>query len=183
MAHTLHDLGLTCPGAPAPGLLFVGVALGALGLATSLILIANRHGVRAREIVDLEWSQVEFGRNAKLHMRRVKGGVPSVHPLRSDEIRALRKRRTIGATLCSLPSAVSHSLLTPSIARSTPIGVRAALSFSGPRALLRHACSSMLVGKGHSTRHMPDWLGHASITHTLKYTAPLTERSKDFWRD
>jgi integrase len=59
----------------------------------TLILVAFRHGLRAAEICDLEWSQVEFGRSASLHVRRVKNGKPSVHPLRGDEIRALRELR------------------------------------------------------------------------------------------
>src|SRR5262249_10806007 len=57
----------------------------------TLILIAFRHGLRASEICDLEWSQVEFGRSASLHVTRGKNGKPSVHPLRGDEIRALRE--------------------------------------------------------------------------------------------
>ena len=66
-----------------------------------LILIAFRHGLRAAEICDLEWSQVEFGRSASLHVRRVKNGKPSVHPLRGDEIRALRElRRQFPDRLC-----------------------------------------------------------------------------------
>jgi integrase len=59
----------------------------------TLIMIAFRHGLRAQEICDLEWSQVEFGRSACLHIRRVKNGKPSVHPLRGDEVRALRELR------------------------------------------------------------------------------------------
>src|ERR1700757_2880554 len=59
----------------------------------TLILIAFRHGLRAVESCDLEWSQVEFGRSASLHVRRVKNGKPSVHPLRGDEVRALRELR------------------------------------------------------------------------------------------
>src|SRR5271170_2868448 len=59
----------------------------------TLILIAFRHGLRAVEICDLELSQVEFGRAASLHVRRVKNGKPSVHPLRGDEIRSLRELR------------------------------------------------------------------------------------------
>src|SRR5260370_31220180 len=38
----------------------------------TLILVAYRHGLRAVEICDLEWSQVEFDRNATLHVRRAK---------------------------------------------------------------------------------------------------------------
>jgi Phage integrase family len=59
----------------------------------TLILIAFRHGLRACEICDLEWSQIEFGRSASLYVRRAKNGKPSVHPLRGDEIRALREIR------------------------------------------------------------------------------------------
>jgi len=57
----------------------------------TMILMAFRHGLRAAELVDLRWEQVELGRNAVLHVRRVKQGVPSVHPLQGDEMRALRE--------------------------------------------------------------------------------------------
>src|SRR6516225_5931624 len=59
----------------------------------TLILVAFRHGLRASEICDLDWSQAELGRSAALHVRRAKNGKPSVHPLRGDEIRALRELR------------------------------------------------------------------------------------------
>jgi type 1 fimbriae regulatory protein FimB/type 1 fimbriae regulatory protein FimE len=47
----------------------------------------------ASEIADLEWSQVEFGRAATLHVHRAKNGKASAHPLRGDEARALRELR------------------------------------------------------------------------------------------
>ena len=53
-----------------------------------MILIAFRHGLRASELCDLRWDQVEFGA-AVLHVRRVKNGTPSTHPLRGDELRAI----------------------------------------------------------------------------------------------
>jgi integrase len=49
--------------------------------------VAYRHGLRAVEICDLEWSQVEFDRAATLHVRRAKNGKPAAHPIRGDEIR------------------------------------------------------------------------------------------------
>jgi type 1 fimbriae regulatory protein FimB/type 1 fimbriae regulatory protein FimE len=58
-----------------------------------LIVTAYRHGSRAKEACELEWRQVEFGRNAALHVRRVKNGKPSVHPIRGDELRMLTALR------------------------------------------------------------------------------------------
>src|SRR5438270_1863964 len=56
----------------------------------TMILVAYRHGLRASELTDLRWDQVEFS-SATLHVRRVKQGTPSTHPLLGNELRALRK--------------------------------------------------------------------------------------------
>src|SRR5476651_151339 len=54
------------------------------------ILVAYRHGLRASEVCDLRWEQIDWN-SATLHVRRVKSGKPSTHPVRGDELRALRK--------------------------------------------------------------------------------------------
>jgi integrase len=46
----------------------------------TMILVAYRHGLRVSELVDLRWDQVDF-RTATLHVRRVKQGTPSTHPI------------------------------------------------------------------------------------------------------
>ena len=56
----------------------------------TMVLVAYRHGLRASELVDLRWAQVDF-RTATLHVRRVKQGTPSTHPILGDELRALRR--------------------------------------------------------------------------------------------
>jgi integrase len=56
----------------------------------TMILVAYRHGLRAAEACDLRWDQVEFNA-AVLHVRRVKNGTPSTHPVLGDELRALRR--------------------------------------------------------------------------------------------
>src|SRR5712675_1324212 len=56
----------------------------------TMILVAFRHGLRSSEVADLRWDQVDFTR-AVLHVRRAKGGTPSVHPLSGSEMRALRR--------------------------------------------------------------------------------------------
>jgi integrase len=44
-----------------------------------MVLIGYRHGLRASELCDLQWSQVELA-TGRLHVRRAKNGSPSVHP-------------------------------------------------------------------------------------------------------
>lgn len=55
-------------------------------------LVTYRHGLRASEVCDLQWQQIELA-EGRLHVHRVKNGTPSVHPIRGDEMRALRKLR------------------------------------------------------------------------------------------
>jgi type 1 fimbriae regulatory protein FimB/type 1 fimbriae regulatory protein FimE len=64
-----------------------------------MILVAYRHGLRASELTDLRWDQVDF-RTATLHFRRVKQGNPGTHPILRDELRMLRRlqrERPLGA--------------------------------------------------------------------------------------
>jgi type 1 fimbriae regulatory protein FimB/type 1 fimbriae regulatory protein FimE len=56
----------------------------------TMVLVAYRHGFRAAELVDLRWDQIDFASGA-LHVRRVKRGTPSTHPILGDELRALRR--------------------------------------------------------------------------------------------
>jgi integrase len=56
----------------------------------TMMLVAYRHGLRVSELVDLRWDQIEFASGA-LHVRRVKQGTPSTHPILGDELRALRR--------------------------------------------------------------------------------------------
>jgi integrase len=58
----------------------------------TMILLAFRHGLRAAELCDLRWDQVDLNA-AVLHVRRVKNGTPSTHPLLGDEMRLRRLQR------------------------------------------------------------------------------------------
>jgi len=57
---------------------------------TTMILMAFRHGLRASELCSLRWEQVDLG-HGRLHVHRLKNGMPSVHPLTGTELRALRR--------------------------------------------------------------------------------------------
>ena len=111
----------------------------------TLILIAFRHGLRAVEICDLEWSQVEFGRAASLHVRRAKNGKPSVHPLRGDEVRALRelRRQTEGGFVFETER--GGPFTSDAVNRLVKrIGERAGFPFLLHAHMLRHACGYAL---------------------------------------
>ena len=150
----------------------------------TLILVAFRHGLRAAEICDLEWSQVEFGRSAALHVRRVKNGKPSVHPLRGDEIRALRElRRQFPDVGFVFATERGGPFTADAVNRLIKrIGARAGFAFPVHAHMLRHGCGYTLANKGHDTRAIQDWLGHRSIQHTVRYTELSPTRFKDFWR-
>ena len=150
----------------------------------TMILLAFRHGLRAIEICDLEWSQVEFGRNASLHVRRAKNGKPSVHPLRGDELRALRELQRTAKTPLVFETERETGFTPDAVNRQIKgIGKRAGLPFSVHAHMLRHACGYALANKGHDTRAIQDWLGHRSIQHTVCHTELTPTRFKDFWRD
>ena len=151
----------------------------------TMILTAYRHGLRAKEIAELEWSQIEFGRSAALHVRRAKGGRPSVHPIRGDELRALTALRRDYSDTAYVFTTERGTPFTPDAINRLvkTIGVRAGLSISVHCHMLRHSCGYKLANDGHDTRAIQDWLGHVSIQHTVRYTELSSVRFKDFWRD
>jgi integrase len=151
----------------------------------TLIMVGYRHGLRAVELAGLQWDQVEFGRSARLHVRRAKGGTPSVHPIQGDELRMLtalrRKYPESGYVFASergtsfTPDAINRLIKN--------IGKRAKLSMPIHCHMLRHSTGYALANRGVDTRAIQAWLGHVSIAHTTRYTALSSARFKDFWRD
>jgi integrase len=77
-----------------------------------LIIVAYRHGLRAKEACELEWSKVEFGRSASLHVRRAKKGKPAVHPIRGDELRMLTALRKEYPGAGQLPPQLARPAVT-----------------------------------------------------------------------
>jgi type 1 fimbriae regulatory protein FimB/type 1 fimbriae regulatory protein FimE len=150
----------------------------------SMILIAFRHGLRASEVVDLRWDQVDFNR-AVLHVRRVKKGTPSVHPLSGTEMRALRRlQRESKARPFVFISERGAPLTTAGFARMVERTATAAgLGLKVHPHMLRHACGFALANAGHDTRALQAYLGHRNIQHTVRYTELAPDRFKHFWTD
>jgi integrase len=138
----------------------------------TMFLVAYRHGLRASEVCGLEWHQIELDQG-RLHVRRAKRGTPSVHPIRGDEIRALRRLRRENASEAYVMG--FHHL----VAR---LGRAAEMPFTVHPHMLRHACGFKLANDGHDTRALQHYLGHKNIQHTVRYTELSPDRFRDFWR-
>jgi type 1 fimbriae regulatory protein FimB/type 1 fimbriae regulatory protein FimE len=150
----------------------------------TMLLVAYRHGLRAAELVDLRWDQVEFA-SAALHVRRVKRGTPSTHPIHGDELRALRRlqREQEPKSPFVFTSERGAPFTTAGFARMVErAGVEAKLGFKAHPHMLRHACGYALANKGHDTRALQAYLGHRNIQHTVRYAELTATRFKDFWR-
>lgn len=143
----------------------------------TMILIAYRHGLRAAELADLRWDQIEFG-SATLHVRRVKRGTPSTHPILGDELRALRRlhREQEPKSPFVFTSERGTPFSTAGFARMVErAAAEAELGFKAHPHMLRHACGYALANKGHDTRALQAYLGHRNIQHTVRYTELSTQ--------
>jgi integrase len=149
----------------------------------TMILIGFRHGLRASEAVDLRWDQVDFNHGV-LHVRRSKGGTPSVHPLSGSEMRALRRLlRESEASPFVFVSERGAPFTTAGFARMVErAAVAAGLGLKAHPHMLRHACGFALANAGHDTRALQAYLGHMNIQHTVRYTELAPDRFKNFWK-
>jgi integrase len=151
----------------------------------TVVLIAYRHGLRAAELVTLHWDSVDFT-HGRLHVRRIKGGSESVHPLSGRELRALRrlKREQDPASPFIFTSERGAPLTTAGFRKMIArLGVAAGFGFPVHPHMLRHACGFKLANDGVDTRSLQAYLGHRNIQHTVRYTELAPTRFKNFWHD
>jgi site-specific recombinase XerD len=151
----------------------------------TMIQMTYKHGLRASELVDLRWDQIDFG-SATLAVRRVKQGSPATHPIRGDALRSLRRlqREQEPKSPFVFMSERGSPFTTAGFARLVErAGAAAGLCFKAHPHMLRHACGFALANKGHDTRRLQAYLGHRNIQHTVRYTELSPDRFRDFWRD
>jgi integrase len=149
-----------------------------------MVLVTYRHGLRASELTDLQWDQVDFA-TATLHVRRAKRGTPATHPIRGDEMRALRKlqREQEPKSPYVFTSERGAPFTTAGFAGMVErAGEAAGFKFKAHPHMLRHACGFALASAGHDTRALQAYLGHRNIQQTVRYTELAPDRFKDFWR-
>jgi len=164
-----------------------------------LILLMFRHGLRVTEACAMRMDQVDL-ESRILQVRRLKGGLSTTQPLRTEEIRLLKswmaererwlrqwcKKGGNGATLDR--QALFLSTRGTALSRKTfwallrRYGDLAGLSLPPHPHMLRHACGYALADQGADTRLIQDYLGHRNIQHTVRYTATNVRRFERLWR-
>lgn len=151
---------------------------------STLIMLAFRHGLRVSELISLRWSAVDL-KQGTLYVARLKGSIDAVHPLRGPEIRALRRLQRDYAANPYVFTTERKGPLTASNVRKmvARAGTKAGLGFPVHPHQLRHACGYYLANRGIDTRSIQAYLGHASISNTVRYTNLSTARFNDFWSD
>jgi integrase len=151
----------------------------------TMVIVAYHHGLRVSELVDLRWDQVDFNQ-AVLHVRRVKNGTPSVHPLTGNEMRALRRlqREQEPRSQWVFTSERSTPFTTIAVQKFIGrLGVKAGLEFPVHPHMLRHACGFKLANDGRDIRALQSYLGHRNIQHTVRYAELAPSRFKGWWDD
>jgi len=150
----------------------------------TLILLMFRHAFRVSEIISLRWDQIDL-KLGLLHVSRIKNGLPSTHPIRGIELRALKKLQRhypnspyvfISERNTPLTTRTVHHL----IARA---GKNSGLDFTIHPHMLRHSTGFYLANNGQDTRAIQSYMGHANIKNTVIYTELSPSRFKNFWRD
>jgi len=152
-----------------------------------LLLLIFRHGLRVSEALGMNLSQVDLeGRT--LHVARLKKGLSTTHPLRTDECRVLRAWLTVREKMRPENRSLFISERRGVLSRKTVwlairrYGEAAELEIAAHPHMLRHACGFALADHGADTRLIQDYLGHRNIQHTVRYTATNPARFERLWR-
>jgi type 1 fimbriae regulatory protein FimB/type 1 fimbriae regulatory protein FimE len=146
-----------------------------------MILLGFRHGLRVGELVALRWEQFDL-KAGTLHVNRLKNGRPSVHPVRGTALRRLQREYPTSPYVFGSERGgpVTESNVRKMIARA---GQRARIPFRVHPHMLRHAAGYKLANDGRDTRSIQSYLGHSSITSTVRYTELAPQRFNNFWTD
>ena len=150
----------------------------------TLILIGYWPGLRVSELVALRWDQIDL-KQGMVHISRLKNGVPSTHPVRGPELRALRRlQRDYPVSpyvfVTERGGPLADSTVRKIVAQA---GQAAGLALPVHPHMLRHACGFKLANDGQDTRAIQHYLGHRNIQHTVRYTELSPDRFRDFWTD
>jgi type 1 fimbriae regulatory protein FimB len=158
-----------------------------------LLLLMVRHALRVSEACQLKLSDIDL-QGKTMHVKRLKNGVSTTHPLYNGEIKAIRdwmiKRQEM--SLDALTLGAGNTLFIserrrPLSRSNVSVMVNRYAEAAGLSDLhvhchmLRHACGYDLANRGFDTRGIQGYLGHQNIQHTVKYTALSPNRFANYY--
>jgi type 1 fimbriae regulatory protein FimB/type 1 fimbriae regulatory protein FimE len=152
-----------------------------------IALMIFRHGLRVSEACDLRWDDLDLPKR-QIMVRRLKGSTDSTHYLERDEINGLKQLARQQQVKGKVQAYVfvnerGEPFGRMGIARMIErAGEAAKLPFPVHVHMLRHSTGYALANRGMDTRRLQHFLGHASITNTVKYTSMSPEPFKNIWR-
>jgi site-specific recombinase XerD len=147
-------------------------------------LLIYRHGLRVSEACDLRWDDLDLPKRT-IAIRRLKGSTDSVHYLERDELAGLKRLQRAQDAKAGYVFVNERGQPFGRMGMARMIeraGEAAKLPFAVHVHMLRHSTGYALASKGMDTRRLQHFLGHASITNTVRYTAMSPEPFKDIWR-
>jgi site-specific recombinase XerD len=136
-------------------------------------LLCFRHGLRASELINLQWSDMAFDQG-ELFVRRLKGSQEANHYLEADEMNGLRKLRRDGPThdrfvfMTERGTVFTRDGVLKMFKRA---GEAAGLPFAIHTHMFRHAAGFKAANDGVATRTVQHLLGHKNIAHSVRYSA------------
>jgi type 1 fimbriae regulatory protein FimB/type 1 fimbriae regulatory protein FimE len=135
-------------------------------------------------LTNLEWSQIDLI-TGTISLARLKNGIPSVHPLTGQELRALKRLRrdhpnSRHVFLSSRGTPMTRQNVNAFLA---DLGREAGFDFPLHPHLLRHATGYKLANDGRDTRSIQHYLGHRNIQSTVVYTHLNANRFNGWFRD
>jgi type 1 fimbriae regulatory protein FimB len=120
-----------------------------------------RHGLRVSEACGLRLSHVDI-ESRILHVKRLKAGLSTTHPLRSDEFRVIKAWLAERAKMELRTDAFFVSERRRALSRKTAwlmirsYGERAGLPLPAHPHMVRHACGFALADQDADTRLIQD---------------------------
>src|SRR6516225_7858923 len=148
-----------------------------------LVLMAYRHALRVKELVDLQVDQSDL-KAATIHIRRAKNGTPGIHGLQGDELRLIRAllRENPNSSFLFLSERKAPLSIDGAQRLIERLGVAAGFAFPIHVHMLRHSAGYALAGRGVDTRTLQAFMGHRSIASTVVYTAVADKRLRNIWQ-
>lgn len=151
-----------------------------------LLVMLYRHGLRETELCNLRLDALDLDQ-AKIYIKRIKGGVDFTHPIAGDELRLIRaylrlreKDNTLNLPWLFLSERKNQLSRFSVIKMIETCSDKSGLHKITPH-MLRHGCGYYLANKGYDVRLIQDYLGHKNIQNTVIYTRLSGKQFEGIW--